>query len=140
LAAWGPERIGELRVRPWLASIVVNLSRNRRRRGAGRPRPVRLAPLLAAGFDPVADPADGPDATGLRREEAARWAERLLRCPPAQRAAVVLRHVDGLSYEDVAGALGRPVGTIKAQVHRGLARLRADLVEEEARHREELTA
>ena len=40
------------------------------------------------------------------------------------RAAIVLRHVDGLSVAEVAEALDRPEGTIKAQVHRGLRELR----------------
>jgi RNA polymerase sigma-70 factor (ECF subfamily) len=40
------------------------------------------------------------------------------------RAAVVLRHVDGLSVAETAQALGRPEGTVKAQVFRGLRELR----------------
>jgi len=40
---------------------------------------------------------------------------------------VVLRHVDGLSVAETAEVLGRPEGTIKAQVHRGLGELRAAL-------------
>jgi RNA polymerase sigma-70 factor (ECF subfamily) len=60
--------------------------------------------------------------------------------PPAQRAAVVLRHVDGLSYTQMAEALGRPEGTLKAQVHRGLAALRDALVAADRREREEMTA
>ena len=48
----------------------------------------------------------------------------LLTLPPAYRSAVVLRHVDGLSYPELAAALDRPEGTVKAQVHRGLAMLR----------------
>jgi RNA polymerase sigma-70 factor (ECF subfamily) len=76
----------------------------------------------------------------LRREAAERWAVRLLRCPPALRIAVVLRHVDGLSYVEIAAVLGRPVGTVKAQVHRGLVRLRQDLEQEALLEREELSA
>jgi RNA polymerase sigma-70 factor (ECF subfamily) len=44
--------------------------------------------------------------------------------PWAQRTGVVLRHVVGLSYAEVAEAVDRPEGTVKADVHRGLARLR----------------
>jgi RNA polymerase sigma-70 factor (ECF subfamily) len=39
---------------------------------------------------------------------------------------VVLRHVQELSYEEAADALGQPVGTVKANVHRGLKLLRGD--------------
>ena len=140
LAGWDHDRISELRIRPWLASVVVNLSRNRRRRQSDRRPPFRLGPLLSAGLQPAAEASRGPEAAGLRREEAERWAGQLLRCPPALRTAVVLRHVDGLSYDEIAGVLGRPVGTVKAQVHRGLARLRAELEREDTLQREELTA
>jgi RNA polymerase sigma-70 factor (ECF subfamily) len=139
MSGWDAGRFGRLQLRPWLASIVVNLSRNRRRRAVDRRPPLRLAPLLACGFDPVAV-GDEPEARRLRRAEAELWAERLLRCPPALRTAIVLRHVDGLSYEEIAQALGRPVGTVKAQVHRGLARLRAELALEIAASSEVLTA
>jgi RNA polymerase sigma-70 factor, ECF subfamily len=50
---------------------------------------------------------------------------------------VVLRHVDDLSYTELAEVLGRPEGTLKAQVHRGLALLRAAATGTEL---EELTA
>ena len=50
---------------------------------------------------------------------------------------MVLRHVDDLSYAELAEVLGRPEGTVKAQVSRGLAMLRAALPANEL---EELTA
>jgi RNA polymerase sigma-70 factor (ECF subfamily) len=140
LAGWHPERIRGLRLRPWLASITVNLSRNRRRRAMDRHPPARLAPLVAGGLDPPADPEDGPEAGALRREDAGRWIERLRHCPPAMRTAVVLRHVDGLSYDELAQVVGRPVGTMKARVHRGVALLRAELMRDAAWQQEELSA
>lgn len=47
--------------------------------------------------------------------------------PPRMRAAVVLRHVEDLSVEDVADALGCSTGTVKSQTARGLEKLRAAL-------------
>ena len=64
----------------------------------------------------------------------------LLTLPPAYRSAVVLRHVDGLSYPELAAALDRPEGTVKAQVHRGLALLRTAFEAAQRREREEMTA
>lgn len=52
--------------------------------------------------------------------------------PPRQRAAVVLRHVEGLPEREVAQVLGCSVGTVKSQTHAGLARLREALPAEEA--------
>jgi RNA polymerase sigma-70 factor (ECF subfamily) len=60
--------------------------------------------------------------------------------PPRYRTAVVLRHVDGLSYAEMSVALGRPEGTLKAQVHRGLALLRAALDRAKSTERREMTA
>ena len=121
------ERVAALRLRPWLASIAVNLARNRRRRHDDRQPPSSLEPMLEAGYDPPA-PARGAPATAADRRETQReLAAALLRLTPAVRSAIVLRHVDGLSVAEVAEALGRPEGTVKAQVHRGLRELRAVL-------------
>lgn len=47
--------------------------------------------------------------------------------PPRMRAAVVLRHVEDLSVEEVADALGCSRGTVKSQTSRGLEKLRTAL-------------
>jgi RNA polymerase sigma-70 factor (ECF subfamily) len=121
------ERVEALRLRPWLASITVNLARNRRRRHDDRQPPNQLEPMLDAGFEPAADGRSTPASTVDRRETARELAAALLTLTPAVRAAVVLRHVDGLSVAETAEALGRPEGTVKAQVFRGLRELRVAL-------------
>jgi RNA polymerase sigma-70 factor (ECF subfamily) len=121
------ERVAALRLRPWLASIAVNLARNRRRRLDDRHPPGSLEPMLDAGFDPPFDGRTAPESTAARRETKRELAVALLQLTPAVRAAVVLRHIDGLSVAEVAKALDRPEGTIKAQVHRGLRELRVVL-------------
>ena len=55
----------------------------------------------------------------------AMWARLLTQLPERYRLAVALRHVEGLSYEELAETLKRPVGTVKSDVHRGVALLRA---------------
>jgi RNA polymerase sigma-70 factor, ECF subfamily len=122
------ERIRALRLRPWLTTIVVNVCRNRTR--------VRRVPTTELGFEPGVEPAVDPVARHDARDA---WASLLLTLPPSQRIAIVLRHVDGLSYAEMAEALGRPEGTLKAQVHRGLATLR-DALADERRDRREMTA
>jgi RNA polymerase sigma-70 factor (ECF subfamily) len=122
LATYPPERIRELRLRPWLATIVVNLCRNRLRRGV-RPG-VPMASLLDVGSEPRASAASGPAATAERHDARDRLAALLANLPERYRVPVVLRHVDDLSYAELAEVLGRPEGTLKAQVHRGLALLR----------------
>lgn len=125
LATYEPERIRELRLRGWLATIVANLARNRLR--SRRPGTVSLAPLIELGAEPRAGDGTNPEVLAGRRVDAKRLADAILELPERYRVPVVLRHVDELSYEEVALALGRPVGTVKAQVHRGLALLREAL-------------
>ena len=141
LAGYDRTRILELRLRPWLATIVLNLCRSRLGRGpaAGRAA-LSLDLALPGGLEPRTDESRGPVATSAAREAAHDWAGLLLTLPPAYRIAVVLRHVDGLSYPELAIALGRPEGTVKAQVHRGLALLRTAFEAAQRREREEMTA
>jgi RNA polymerase sigma-70 factor (ECF subfamily) len=47
--------------------------------------------------------------------------------PPRYRAAVVLRHVEHLSYQEIAGVLGLPLATVKTHIRRARARLRERL-------------
>jgi len=134
-------RIRTLQLRPWLATIVLNLCRSRlARRPAASRRQVSLDSPLPGDFEPRAEEARGPAAVSVRRAATEAWAGLLLTLPPAYRSAVVLRHVDGLSYPELAIALDRPEGTVKAQVHRGLAMLRAAFEAADRREREEMTA
>jgi RNA polymerase sigma-70 factor (ECF subfamily) len=59
------------------------------------------------------------------------WRARLDRLPVRYRRAVELRHVEGLSYPELSAALGRPLGTVKSDVHRGVRALR-EAVERES--------
>lgn len=130
LGAWPAARIRELRLDAWLATIVVNTARSRIRRRA------RTAARESLTFvdeldHPRSTPAQTPDGLLARTEATEAWAIRLLALPERYRAPIVLRHVDGLGYDEIAEALGRPEGTVKAQVHRGLGQLRAMLEAED---------
>jgi RNA polymerase sigma-70 factor, ECF subfamily len=142
LASYDGERIRELRLRGWLTTIVLNRCRSVAARRATRgPRPVSIDGDPARPIaEPEAPPASAPTEVAERHAERDRWAARLLALPVAYRTAVVLRHVDGLSYPEVAAALGRPEGTVKAQVHRGIALLRTMLEAERQHHFQEMTA
>jgi len=117
LADYPPERVRELKQRAWLHRIAVNVFRNRVR--GLRPRLVELN-----GSEPST--ASGPEEDVLRRAEIDELAARVACLPARYREAVVLRHVQELSYAEVADALGQPVGTVKANVHRGLKILRGE--------------
>ncbi|HEY7702478.1 MAG TPA: sigma-70 family RNA polymerase sigma factor [Candidatus Limnocylindrales bacterium] len=142
LASYDRPRIQELRLRPWLTTIVLNRCRSVAARRATRgPRPVSIdADTDRPITEPAASTSEAPAAVAERHAERDRWAARLIALPVAYRSAVVLRHVDGLSYPEAAAVLGRPEGTVKAQVHRGIALLRTMLETEARREPEEMTA
>jgi RNA polymerase sigma-70 factor, ECF subfamily len=139
LGSYEAARIRELRLRPWLSAITVNLARNRRRRLTERRPASSLGREIDAHptLEPVARVDEHPDVVAVRRAGREALAGLLAALPERYRIPVVLRYVDDLSYPEMAEVLGRPEGTLKAQVHRGLALLRdaAGAVD-----REELTA
>jgi RNA polymerase sigma factor (sigma-70 family) len=121
LAGYPQERVAAMRLRPWLAQITVNLARSRWRR-----RTVATRPLTDHDGEVFAAAASQEPAERTDRAHAnAVWADLLGELPIRQREAVVLRVVEDLPYAEIAEALGQPVGTVKANVHRGVRRLRA---------------
>ena len=117
LATYPPGRIRDLKQKPWLHRIAVNVVRNRVR--GAKTRTTELN-----GSEP--DDAPGPESQALQRAAMDDLACRLAGLPPRFREAVVLRHVHEMSYEEVAEALEQPVGTVKSNVHRGLRLLRGE--------------
>ncbi len=77
-------------------------------------------------------PAETPHGRLERRASTEEWAARLLALPERYRGPIVLRHVDGLSYDEIGLVLDRPAGTVKAQVHRGIGILRTMLDAEQS--------
>jgi RNA polymerase sigma factor (sigma-70 family) len=116
-------QVRQLRLRPWLWTIALNLCRNRARSHARRP--------AQSSLERHAEPVDSTstEATALDAADDT-WQRRLAALPEAMRTAVVLKHVVGLSYDEIALALGRPAGTVKSDVHRGIDRLRTALTSE----------
>jgi RNA polymerase sigma-70 factor (ECF subfamily) len=125
LAGYDAERIIALKVRAWLFQITVNVARNRAR--GRRVSEVPLAPVDGDAPRPIdvpADDAEQPDAVAERRDDEAHLATIVAALPERYRAAVVLRHVQGFQYQEIATILGQPAGTVKSNVHRGVALLR----------------
>ncbi len=118
LKTYPSKRVSELQPRPWLARITLNLARNEVRR-------VQRHDDLDAAAEQIAAPDEGPLRRAERSDERRMWARLLAGLPQRYGLAVALRHVDGLSYDELAVTLDRPLGSVKSDVHRGLALLRA---------------
>jgi RNA polymerase sigma-70 factor (ECF subfamily) len=104
-------------VQPWLCAIVRNrardLLRGRRRR--------RWEPLEGEEGEPrreIVDAAPGPEAGAAERELQARIWRTLAALPEGQREILVLRDYQDLSYEEIAGVLEVPLGTVMSRLHR----------------------
>ena len=121
LREYSPERRGALRPRAWLIAIALNAWRNHVR--AGVRRPVTTAWTEDAWANWV-ERAAGPEERAVTADERTRLVAALASLPERYRTAVVLRHVIGMSHTEIAEVQGCPVGTVKAQVSRGLAALR----------------
>ena len=122
--------------RPWLLRIVANETRNLHR-SAGRraAREARaweqVAPLLAAHPGaPASAGRSGRDDTAEALERSERRAElvaALGRLATPYREVVTCRYLLELDEDETAAVLGRPRGTVKSRLHRGLRALEADL-------------
>jgi len=120
----------------WLYAIALNQVRSEFRRRKSVKGQAMLS--LDAGGGPGDDSGDRPmepagatpdpgDETS-RKEEAALLHRALARLDEEYREAVVLRDIEGLSYEEIAAATGVPAGTVRSRIHRGRAALRGILV------------
>ena len=106
---------------PWLYRITTNASLNYVQRWHAHETPVEDFP------DPAEPDAAGPESSALRREELDEVLAAMAELPAHYRAALTLRHMQQLSYQEVADALGIPLGTVKTHLHRARAALKVRL-------------
>ena len=114
-------------VQPWLCTIVRNRARDLQRSRRRRP----LEPLAGAEGESrreVIDRAPGPEATAAGHQLQARVWRMLAELPAAQREILVLRDYQDLSYDEIAGVLGVPLGTVMSRLHRARKALKELLV------------
>lgn len=101
----------------WVYRTVVNLCLSRRRRR--QPDPLPACETAAA--------AEG--AGGLETAELMEHVRTVItELPARQQTAVVLRDLEGLSYEEIAGIMKRRVGAVRLLVHRGREQVRETLL------------
>jgi RNA polymerase sigma-70 factor (ECF subfamily) len=116
-------------LRQVLASLLANLVRHYQ--GTQR-RDIRLERQLAVELDQSSQALDrglvaeqsSPSQQAVRREQSAVLAEALRRLPAEQRELLILRHLEGLTFPEVARRMGRTVDSVKKQWPRALAGLR----------------
>jgi RNA polymerase sigma-70 factor, ECF subfamily len=118
---------GRSTLKTWVFRIAVNHCRDRLSR--------HHLPLQSIddgteeGGLAIADPGRGPEDLAVAADEGRRVTECLGRVPQVFREAVVLRDLEGLSYEEIAEVLGVRVGTVRSRIARGREQLRLLLEE-----------
>ncbi len=123
---------GESSLKTWIYRIAVNEARNHRRWfGRHRRNEVGIEPEPGeerSYEEFLADPGPSPFDTMLDRETQELIEEALGAMNPNFRAALVLREMEGLSYEEISEILGVSLGTVKSRILRGRDALRKHLV------------
>ena len=109
---------------PWLARIAMNQAMSLFRRRKRRPE-TALEPLLESGRQWGG--GDDPAQDAERSEHAEHLEAAFAGLTHEHQVVLVLRAVEGLSYEEIAGVLGVPPGTVMSRLSRARAELRARL-------------
>ena len=101
--------------RAWLVTIARNVVRRRYRALGTRPHEVLL------------DPEATPDPSDLDGATAGEIAEAIRRLPPNQRAVILLREIQGLSYAEIAGELDLSLPAVETLIFRARGNLAEEL-------------
>lgn len=110
----------------WLYRIAFNVAASRRRRA----RPTASTDRNQADRgEQVIDPREAPHERLEQHERAERVHAALATLPDEYRQVMVLREMDGCSYELIAEILDLPVGTVRSRLHRARTQMRELLKE-----------
>ncbi len=111
---------GQAPFRAWLLQIAHNAALN----ALARKRPEPVASSHEPNGDADTAPAEREPAAMLERSERSQRLEGKLRMlRPTYRSLLVLRDLEGLSYEEIAEVLDMPLGSVKGRLHRARGEL-----------------
>lgn len=120
-------------LKTWIYRITTNMSLNRLKKLRRRfhHRQVSLDAPLAQELPPlseaIADGSPGPDS-GVRSSQIQKRLQKALdELSDEQKAVVILRDIEGLSYEEIADSLGINIGTVKSRLARGRSNVQEKL-------------
>jgi RNA polymerase sigma-70 factor, ECF subfamily len=114
----------------WVFTIAANLAKNEIRRRVRRRNWFSLEALTEVLHDStphLADPTEGREATLEREQLQGEVGRAIATVPEKYRLALVLRDIEGLSYEEIADVLGVPGGTVRSRINRARSMLKRKL-------------
>ena len=109
----------------WVYRITMNTCLDELRRRKAR-KSTSLDNLVDAGWSP-SDETDTPERHAVQSEQRRTIERAIADLPEDMRAAIVLRDIQGLAYDEIAAALDVNVGTVKSRISRARERLREKL-------------
>jgi RNA polymerase sigma-70 factor, ECF subfamily len=113
---------GRSTLKTWIFRIAVNHCRDRLSRWHPPTQPI--GEESGEGVAVYADPSRGPGELAVAADDKRRVEQALIRLPQVFREVVVLRDIEGLSYEEIADVLGVRIGTVRSRIARGRDQLR----------------
>lgn len=104
----------------WLYRIAINTAKNHVVSQSRRPLEYDLDPQNADGYElhPKLRDEDSPDRIAQREELREALENAIAALPEELRTAIVLREIDGMSYEEIADVMDCPVGTVRSRIFR----------------------
>ena len=111
---------GESRLSTYLHRMAVNTAIDHVRKAG---KPIISSLEEKEGFQPAEAAENRPDRIFLYKELEGKVNEALSEIPVDQRTALVLREVEGLSYQEIAESMGCSMGTVMSRLHYGRKRL-----------------
>mgnify|MGYP001216944738 FL=1 len=118
---------GEARFATWLYAVASNMCRNQRRKLVRRKVELQVLDIGNGederGMDPV-DPGFGPRDRAQHGDIAEAVNKALRDIPDDFATAVVMKDIQGLSYEDISEAMACSMGTVKSRIARGRGMVR----------------
>ena len=104
----------------WLYRIAINTAKNHLVAARRRPKSLDFELLDSEGFEPFAALRDGdsPEHLALTDEIGETINKAIEGLPDELRTAILLREIEGMSYEEIAQAMDCPVGTVRSRIFR----------------------
>ena len=124
---------GDADIRTWIYRIAINQARNRYRWWRRRRRDATVSLETTRGestqtvSDTLVEPSENPEFRAQARERETLLRKALQQLANAYRETVILRDIEGFTYEEIAQTLGINVGTVKSRLARGRQELRKKL-------------
>ena len=123
----------EFKLSSWLFKIANNVAIDHLRRRqiatismSGSPHAGTASEIEATSFDVASSDESALDEMESK-ELGSAIEQAIARLRPEYRSCILLRHVEGRSYEEIAATLDLPLGTVKTYIHRARHQLRESL-------------